>query len=46
MNSENDNYEDIYCADDDENRVYCEVCDKLCIGRYYINHLKSGTQKK
>ena len=33
----------IYCADDDENRVYCEICDNLCIERYYKNHPKSGT---
>ena len=43
MNSESDNYEVIYCANDDEFRVYCEICDKLCIERYYKNHLKSGT---
>ena len=30
----------IYC-EDDEYRVSCEVCDKLCIQRYYKNHLKS-----
>ena len=41
MNSENQ--EVIYCADDDEYRVYCEVCDKLCIKRFYKNHLKSQT---
>ena len=45
MNSDK-NYEVIYCADDDEYRVYCEVCDKLCIERYYKNHLKSGTHIK
>ena len=43
MNSESDNYEVLYCADVDEYRVYCAVCDKLCIERYYKNHLKSGT---
>ena len=32
----------IYC-DDDEYRVYCDVCDKLCIQRFYKNHLKSKT---
>ena len=37
------NYEVIYCADDDEYRVYCEVCDELCKERQYKNHLKSGT---
>ena len=40
MDSESDNYEVIYCADDDEDEVYCEICDKLCIERYYKNHLK------
>ena len=43
MISESDNYEAIYCADDDEYRVYCETCDKLCKKRYYENQLKSGT---
>ena len=45
-NSENDNYEVIYCADDDEYRIYCSVCDKLCIEKYYKYHLKSGTHLK
>ena len=35
MSSESDNYEVIHCADDDESRLYCEVCDKLCTERYY-----------
>ena len=39
MNS--DNYGVIYC-EDDEYRVYCNICDKLCIERLYKNHLKSG----
>ena len=30
----------IYC-EDGEYRVYCDVCDYLCIQRYYKNHLKS-----
>ena len=25
------------------NIEYCEVCDKLCVERYYKNHLRSGT---
>ena len=41
MNSENQQF--VYLADDDEYRVYCEICDQLCIGRYFKNHLKSGT---
>ena len=40
MNSESDIYEAIYCADDEDYRVYC---DNLYIERYYKNHLKSGT---
>ena len=38
-----DSYEVIYCEDDGEYRVYCEICDKLCIERFYKNHLKSQT---
>jgi len=37
------NSELIYCADDNEFRIYCDVCDKLCIDRFYKNHLKSQT---
>ena len=33
----------IYCPEDNEYKVYCEICDKLCIERYYKNHLKSQT---
>ena len=36
-------YEVIYCEDDGEYRVYCDVCDNLCIERFYKNHLKSQT---
>ena len=36
----------IFCEDNDKNRVICEICDKLCIERYYKNHLKSGTHTK
>ena len=38
-----DNYEVIYCTEDDEYRVFCIICDKLCIERFYKNHLKSQT---
>ena len=38
MNSENQLV--IYC-EDGEYRVYCDVCDNLCIQRFYKNHLKS-----
>ena len=38
----NDKYEVIDCPEDDgEYRVYSEVCDKLCIERFYKNHFKS-----
>ena len=33
----------IYCADDKEYRIYCEICDKLCIERVIKSHLKSQT---
>ena len=45
MNSESENFEVMYCADDDEYGVFCDICDKLCIERYYKNHLKSGIHK-
>ena len=38
-----ENQEIIYCADDDEYRVSCDICDKLCIEQFYTNHLKSQT---
>ena len=37
------NQQVIYCEDGDY-RVYCSICDKLCIERFYKNHLKSKTQ--
>ena len=41
---DNDNQIQIFfCADDDENRVYCNICDKIVIDRYNENHLKPGT---
>ena len=38
-----ENQQIIYCADDDEYRVYCDICDNICIERFYKNHLKSKT---
>ena len=38
---DSDNYEVIYCPEDDEYRVHFAICDKLCIERFYKNHLKS-----
>ena len=43
LESENNNYEAIYCPEDDEYRVHCDICDKLCTERYHENHLKLGT---
>ena len=40
---DSENQEDIYCEVDGEYRVYCGVCDKLCVKRFYKNHLKSKT---
>ena len=40
MNSDN---QLVINCDDNEYRIYCDVCDKLCIGRFYKNHLKSRT---
>ena len=40
MNS--DNQQVIYC-EDGEYRVYCHICDNLCIERFFENHLKSKT---
>ena len=38
-----ENQEVIYYAYDEEYRVYCNITDKICVERYYKNHLKSGT---
>ena len=44
MNVDEDIYENaIYCEDDNEYRIYCDICDALCIVRFYKNHLKSST---
>ena len=42
---DSDKYEVIYCPEDDEYRVYCNICDKLGTERFYKNHLKSKTHK-
>ena len=43
MDSEN---QLVICFEDDgEYRVYCDVCDKLCIERFYKSHSKSKTHK-
>ena len=41
----NEHREIIFC-EDGENRVYCNICDKLCIERFFKNHLKSQTHIK
>ena len=41
--SNNENQLVIYCEDDGEYRVFCDICDNLCIQRFYKNHLKSKT---
>ena len=33
----------IYCPEDNEYRVFCDICDNFCIQRFYKNHLKSRT---
>ena len=43
---DSDIYEVIYCPEDDENRVYCNICDNLCIERFYKNHLESQRHTK
>ena len=43
---DNENQLVVYCEDDGEYRVYCNICDSLCIERFYKNHLKSQTHIK
>ena len=37
-----DNQQVIYC-EGGEYRVFCRICDKLCIEQFYKKHLKSRT---
>ena len=39
---DSDNQLVIFC-EDYEYRVYCHICDKLCIEQFCKNHLKSRT---
>ena len=39
----NENPEAIYCEDNGEHRVYCDICDNLFIERLYKNHFISQT---
>ena len=41
-----ENQEIIYCADDGEYRVYCGICDNLCIEHFYKNLFKSQSHTK
>ena len=41
----NDNQENLYCEEDGELGVYCDLCDQICIARLYKNHLRSGTNR-
>ena len=43
MDSDNNKQEAIFCEDDGEDSIYCNICDKVCIEQYYENHLKSQT---
>ena len=36
-----DNQLAIYCEDDGEYRVYCNICNSICIQRFYKKHQKS-----
>ena len=38
-----DNQEKLFCADDNDYRVFCDSCDKLDLDRLHNNHLKSKT---
>ena len=31
---DSENYEVIFFPEDDEYRVYCDICDKFCIQRF------------
>ena len=43
MDPENDNPGVFYCDDDGECRLYCNLCNKIPIERFFKNHLKSQT---
>ena len=40
---DNENQLVVYCPEDNEYKVYCDVCDNFCVERFYKNHLKSKT---
>ena len=41
LDSDNIIQETIFCEDDGEDRIYCNIGEKLCIERFLKNHLKS-----
>ena len=43
---DSDNQLVVYCEDDGEYRIYCDICDNLYIGRFCKDHLKSQTHLK
>ena len=43
LDSDSKIYEVVYCPEGDEYKVYCDICDNLCIKRFLRNHLKSQT---
>ena len=43
MISDNKNFEVTFCPEDDNYRVYCDICDNLCIEQFSKNYLKSQT---
>ena len=43
MNTDDNHLDSINCDDDDEYRIFCDICDKRAIERYYKNHPHSGT---
>ena len=46
MNGDSVDREIVYCADDEDYRLYSNICDKLVIETYYKNHLNSGAHIK
>ena len=38
-----ENLQAVYCEEDGEFTVYCNICDKFCIEIYHKNQLKSQT---
>ena len=36
---DSDNQNDLYWANDDQNRIYCDVCDKVAEDKNCDNHL-------